>query len=102
MTGPAHADAPHFPVTEDRLQGAPARAAARCLEEGETAADAAIAGGLIARVLATVRRIIGVPDYAAYVRHMTTHHPDVAVLSAGAFAEEQLQAKYSRPGSRCC
>ena len=83
MTGPPRADAPHFPAAEDRSQGAPAR-------------------GSFARVLATVRRIIGVPDYAAYVRHMSHHHPGLPVLSAGEFAEEQLQAKYSRPGSRCC
>ncbi len=57
---------------------------------------------LYARVTALVRRIIGVPDYAAYKAHMQACHPDQPVLSEQEFAEDRLVAKYSRPGQRCC
>jgi uncharacterized short protein YbdD (DUF466 family) len=49
-----------------------------------------------------LRTIIGVPDYERYLRHMLLHHPECAVLSRAAFAEEREQQRYSRPGSRCC
>ena len=58
--------------------------------------------GPVARCLALVKRIIGVPDYEAYARHMAAHHPGEPVLTEDEFAEERLTAKYSRPGQRCC
>ena len=58
--------------------------------------------GLLARVNAVVRRVIGAPDYSAYVRHMVTHHPECAVMGEAEFLDEQLTARYSTPGSRCC
>jgi uncharacterized short protein YbdD (DUF466 family) len=57
---------------------------------------------LAMRVAALVRRIIGAPDYAAYLRHVAQRHPGCAPLSEAAFLEERLQARYSNPGSRCC
>ena len=56
----------------------------------------------LARVLPVVRRIVGVPDYDAYRKHMAMHHPDQPLLTNDEFAEEQMTAKYSRPGQRCC
>jgi uncharacterized short protein YbdD (DUF466 family) len=53
-------------------------------------------------VAAVLRRIIGVPDYEAYVAHVRAHHPGQEPLSERDFHREQLTAKYSRPGSRCC
>jgi uncharacterized short protein YbdD (DUF466 family) len=58
--------------------------------------------GLLSRMNAVVRRVIGAPDYSAYVRHMKTHHPECEVVSEPEFLDEQLTARYSRPGSRCC
>jgi uncharacterized short protein YbdD (DUF466 family) len=58
--------------------------------------------GLLARVNAVVRRIIGAPDYGAYLRHVTEHHPECTPLSEPEFLNEQLTARYSTPGSRCC
>jgi uncharacterized short protein YbdD (DUF466 family) len=60
------------------------------------------ARGALARAAALVRRIIGAPDYAVYLRHATECHPDVAPLTEDEFLEERLEAKYSRPGQRCC
>jgi uncharacterized short protein YbdD (DUF466 family) len=55
-----------------------------------------------ARVSGVIRRIIGAPDYTAYVRHMQVHHAGCAVLTQAEFLDEQLTARYSTPGSRCC
>lgn len=56
----------------------------------------------LARVAATVRRIIGAPDYAAYVAHVRACHPGREPLSEREFIDERLAARYERPGSRCC
>ncbi|MBM4194279.1 MAG: YbdD/YjiX family protein [Gemmatimonadetes bacterium] len=54
------------------------------------------------RIVALTRKIIGVPDYETYVRHMAACYPDRAPMTEAEFAEERLTAKYSRPGQRCC
>ena len=59
-------------------------------------------GSVLERVNAIVRRIIGAPDYSAYLRHMTAPHPECAVITEAEFLDEQLTARYSTPGSRCC
>jgi uncharacterized short protein YbdD (DUF466 family) len=56
----------------------------------------------LARVAATVRRIIGAPDYATYVAHVRACHPEREPLSEQEFITERLNARYERPGSRCC
>ena len=52
--------------------------------------------------ITVLRTIIGVPDYQRYLRDMEAHHPGCGVKSAAEFAKERLDARYSRPGSRCC
>ena len=52
--------------------------------------------------ITVLRTIIGVPDYQRYLRHMGTQHPGCPVKSPAEFARERLDARYSRPGSRCC
>ena len=52
--------------------------------------------------MSVLRTVIGVPDYARYLRHMSARHPGREVLSAEEFAKSRLEARYSRPGSRCC
>ena len=59
-------------------------------------------GTLLARILRTTRTIVGVPNYAVYVQHMTEHHPECRPLSEKEFVQERLDARYSRPGNRCC
>jgi uncharacterized short protein YbdD (DUF466 family) len=49
-----------------------------------------------------VRRVIGAPDYEAYVKHVRACHPDAIPLTRDRFVKERMEAKYSRPGSRCC
>lgn len=68
----------------------------------EAGSRKAEAGGVIARVSAVIRRVIGAPDYSAYVKHMSEHHPECTLLSETEFLDERLTARYSTPGSRCC
>jgi len=54
------------------------------------------------RLLAVIRRIIGVPDYEVYLAHVAECHPGTRPLTKEEFAKDRLEAKYSRPGQRCC
>lgn len=54
------------------------------------------------RAAAVVRRVIGVPDYEGYLAHMRERHPGSMPLTRERFLAERLQARYERPGSRCC
>ena len=56
----------------------------------------------LARAAWMIRRVIGAPDYAAYVAHVRRAHPDTAPLTQEAFVREVLARRYERPGSRCC
>jgi uncharacterized short protein YbdD (DUF466 family) len=49
----------------------------------------------------TAQLMLGVPDYDAYVAHVTAAHPDRAPLSKEDFFRERQAARY---GSvlRCC
>ena len=49
-----------------------------------------------------VRRMIGAPDYDRYVAHMRHRHPGCAPLTKEHFIDAQLEARYNKPGSRCC
>lgn len=70
--------------------------------EAQRTADAGDAPGVARRVAKVIRRIIGVPDYEAYVAHVTAHHPGEAPMSERDFLRERLAARYSQPGNRCC
>ena len=52
--------------------------------------------------IGVVRTVIGVPNYDRYVQHMAAHHPASEILSKEEFAKARLEARYSKPGSRCC
>jgi len=54
------------------------------------------------RVAGVIRRIIGVPDYDAYVAHVRECHPGQDPMSERDFHRERLSARYSQPGNRCC
>jgi uncharacterized short protein YbdD (DUF466 family) len=56
----------------------------------------------LARLGRTLRRIVGAPDYDAYVAHVARRHPGTAPLSREAYARDALSRRYDRPGSRCC
>ena len=50
----------------------------------------------------TARRMIGVPDYAAYLRHAHEHHPGAAPLTYAQFFARAQSARYRGTGGRCC
>ncbi len=59
-------------------------------------------GHALRRAAAIVRRVVGVPDYDRYVAHVRERHPDTVPMSRDEFERARLEAKYSRPGQRCC
>ena len=54
------------------------------------------------RAAAILRRIIGAPDYDAYVAHVHSHHPGCAPLTRDEFVRQRMDSRYSTPGNRCC
>lgn len=54
------------------------------------------------QIAPVVRRIIGAPDYDAYLAHAMKCHPDRPVLSRDEFVALRLADRYSQPGNRCC
>lgn len=56
----------------------------------------------VERVAKVIRRIIGVPDYDAYLAHVNAHHPGCTPMSREEFTQQRMNDRYSRPGNRCC
>jgi uncharacterized short protein YbdD (DUF466 family) len=54
------------------------------------------------RTAAITRRIVGVPDYDAYLTHVRSAHPEREPMTREEFTESRMQDRYSRPGHRCC
>ena len=59
-------------------------------------------GVTLQRVAATVRRIIGVPDYERYVTHVRECHAGAVPMTREEFEMARMEDKYNRPGQRCC
>ncbi len=59
-------------------------------------------GGVVARLVTLVRRVTGMPDYAAYVAHCRAAHPDRPVPSEQEFFDEYLVRRYEGGPTRCC
>ena len=59
-------------------------------------------GGILMRLASAVRRLAGMPDYAAYLEHAQRCHPDRPVLSERDFFTEFLRARYADGPTRCC
>ena len=56
----------------------------------------------VAHMAQIVRRIIGAPDYDAYLRHVCECRPDVTPMTHEDFVREAMTRTYSQPGNRCC
>jgi len=54
------------------------------------------------RVLAAVRRIAGMPDYAAYSEHIRRCHPGRPILTPREFYDQFVRARYENGSTRCC
>jgi len=53
-------------------------------------------------VLRTIRRVAGMPDYAAYVEHARRCHPDQPIPTESEFYESYLENRYGDAPTRCC
>lgn len=49
-----------------------------------------------------LHRIIGAPDYEAYLTHMRRCYPDEEPLSEKEFFQQRLNDRYNQVGARCC
>jgi uncharacterized short protein YbdD (DUF466 family) len=51
----------------------------------------------------SLRLMVGLPDYDAYLTHMHSTHPDQAPMTFEAFFRERQQARYGNGrAGRCC
>jgi uncharacterized short protein YbdD (DUF466 family) len=57
---------------------------------------------MLARVVKAIRAIVGAPDYARYLAHVRTHHPNTKPLSHEEFVRERERRRYEGTGGRCC
>jgi uncharacterized short protein YbdD (DUF466 family) len=57
---------------------------------------------LVRKVLGTIRRLAGMPDYEAYVAHLRAHHPGHPVPDRRTFFDEWLRARAAGGATRCC
>ena len=53
-------------------------------------------------VLRMIRRMAGMPDYAAYVEHLRRRHPGSAVPTEREFYDSYLENRYGDAPTRCC
>jgi|CXWL01.1.fsa_nt_gi uncharacterized short protein YbdD (DUF466 family) len=58
----------------------------------------------ITRTKQSMRLMVGVPDYEAYLNHMKAAHPERPVMSYSEFFRERQEARYGAKGrlNRCC
>jgi uncharacterized short protein YbdD (DUF466 family) len=54
------------------------------------------------RVLRVVRRVAGMPDYAAHVEHLRRYHPERPLPSPREFYDEFVRCRYAEGPTRCC
>jgi uncharacterized short protein YbdD (DUF466 family) len=52
--------------------------------------------------LSVLKRLLGMPDYAAYVAHLQTCHPERPVPSEREFYDEYVRTRYGDGPTRCC
>ena len=50
----------------------------------------------------SLRLMVGLPDYDAYLTHMARTHPGQEAMSYEAFFRERLEARYGGGKGRCC
>lgn len=58
--------------------------------------------GLCYKLLSTLRRIAGMPDYDAHVEHLRRAHPEKPIPSEREFYEEFVRNRYQDGPTRCC
>ena len=52
--------------------------------------------------VSVIRKIAGMPDYEAHLKHLRTCHPDAATPTEREYFDQFLRTKSGNSGSRCC
>ena len=58
--------------------------------------------GWLAEAARVARAVLGAPDYERYLAHMRAHHAGEPPLTRDDYLRRRLEARYSKPGARCC
>lgn len=58
--------------------------------------------GLLARCLTALRRVAGMPDYAAFMEHHCRHHPGEPMPTEREYYARYVTARYGDSPTRCC
>jgi uncharacterized short protein YbdD (DUF466 family) len=53
-------------------------------------------------IAVVLRKIAGMPDYAAHVEHLRRCHPETPIPSERQFYEDFVRARYEDAPTRCC
>ena len=53
-------------------------------------------------LMSTVRRIVGMPDYQAYLAHLRAAHPGRPLPTERQYFDEYLKGRYESGPTRCC
>jgi uncharacterized short protein YbdD (DUF466 family) len=56
----------------------------------------------VTALIAALRRVFGMPDYAAYCAHVRQAHPGAPMPSEREYFEAYLKARYEGGPNRCC
>ena len=57
---------------------------------------------LLPAFLSVLRKVAGMPDYAAHLEHLRRDHPEKPIPSQREFYEEFLRNRYQDGTTRCC
>ena len=53
-------------------------------------------------LMTALRRIVGMPDYTAYLAHLRAAHPERPVPTERQYFDEYLKGRYEAGPTRCC
>jgi uncharacterized short protein YbdD (DUF466 family) len=53
-------------------------------------------------LVAAIRRILGMPDYAAYCAHLNAAHPGTVLPTEREYFDDYLKSRYEGGPTRCC
>lgn len=56
----------------------------------------------VSAALGALRRVAGMPDYAAHVEHLRRYHPGRPVPTEREYFEQYVTARYGDGPTRCC
>jgi uncharacterized short protein YbdD (DUF466 family) len=56
----------------------------------------------VARWVSSLRRICGMPDYEAYLAHLSEHHPGTPAPTPRDYYAQYVAARYGDSPTRCC